>query len=229
MEVMSRGGSAELVRIAGRPDRWRRPRLRRRSAVERAARRLPIGRFQVRATRATISDCPIKAVWRPLRTDIAILPPLPGDPANLLRLHIECICQLQHLGRTTAIAEQTVTFTGPTTAVASNTSTYTAANGDQLFATWSGTSVSDGPLVTFSGPERYVGGTGFSRRHSGRHVAGSPARGPHARSLDRDFPPAQDDFTPRRAGSARRWIGLMRVPGSADRRAILFEHRGEHP
>ena len=93
-------------------------------------------------------------------TDITILQPLPGDPANLLRLHIEYICQLQHLGRTTAIAEQTVTFTGPTTAIASNTTTYTAANGDQLFATWNGTSVSDGPLVTFSGPEQYVGGTG---------------------------------------------------------------------
>ena len=93
-------------------------------------------------------------------TDITILPPLPGDPVNLLRLHIQDICQLQHLGRTTAIAEQTVTFTGPTMAIASNTTTYTAANGDQLFATWNGTSVSDGPLVTFSGPERYVGGTG---------------------------------------------------------------------
>ena len=103
-------------------------------------------------------------------TDITILPPLPGDPANLLRLHIECICQLHHLGQTTAIAEQTVTFTGPTTAIASNRTTYTAANGDQLFATWSGTSVSDGPLVTFSGPEQYVGGTG---RFSG--VTGSSA------------------------------------------------------
>ena len=93
-------------------------------------------------------------------TDITILPPVAGDPPELLRLHIEYVCQLQHLGRTTASAEQTVTFTGPTTAIASNTTTYTAANGDQLFSTWSGTSVSDGPLVTFTGPERYVGGTG---------------------------------------------------------------------
>jgi hypothetical protein len=86
--------------------------------------------------------------------------PLAGDPPNLFRLHIEYVCQLQHLGRTTAIAEQIVTFTGPTTAIASNTTTYTAANGDQLFASWTGTSVNDGPLVTFSGTELYAGGTG---------------------------------------------------------------------
>ena len=107
-------------------------------------------------------------------TDIAILPPLPGDPANLLRLHIEYNCQLQHLGRTTAIAEQTVTFTGPTTAIASNTTTYTAANGDQLFATWSGTSVTEGQLVTFSGPERYLGGTGrFSGATGSSEITGT--------------------------------------------------------
>jgi hypothetical protein len=62
--------------------------------------------------------------------------------------------------RRTAIAEQIVTFTGPTTAIPSNTTTYTAANGDQLFASWTGTSVSDGPLVTFSGTELYARGTG---------------------------------------------------------------------
>jgi hypothetical protein len=93
-------------------------------------------------------------------TDITILQPLVGDPPNLLRLHIEYVCQLQHLGRTTAIAEQIVTFTGPATAIASNTTMYTAANGDQLFASWSGTSTNDGPAVTFSGLELYVGGTG---------------------------------------------------------------------
>ena len=93
-------------------------------------------------------------------TDITILPPLPGDPPNLQRLHIEYVCQLRHLGRTTAINEQTVTFTGPTTGISSNTTTYTAANGDQLFSSWTGTVVVDGPLVTFRGPEVYAGGTG---------------------------------------------------------------------
>ena len=40
-----------------------------------------------------------------------------GDPPNYLRLRIEYICQLQHLGRTTAVATQLVIFTGPTTAI----------------------------------------------------------------------------------------------------------------
>jgi len=93
-------------------------------------------------------------------TTITFLSPLPGDPPNLLRLHIDYVCQLQHLGRTTASAEQIVIFTSPTTTTASNTTTYTAANGDQLFAHWTGTSTSSGPVITFSGPETYAGGTG---------------------------------------------------------------------
>jgi len=93
-------------------------------------------------------------------TDIAISPPLAGDAPNVLRLHIEYVCQLAHLGRTTAIAEQIVTFTGATTAIASNTTTYTAANGDQLFVTWTGTATANGPDNTFSGPETITGGTG---------------------------------------------------------------------
>jgi hypothetical protein len=93
-------------------------------------------------------------------TAISFLSPLPGDPPNQLRLHIDYVCQLQHLGRTTATAEQIVIFTSPTTTTASNTTTYTAANGDQLFAHWTGTSTSSGPVITFSGPETYAGGTG---------------------------------------------------------------------
>jgi hypothetical protein len=93
-------------------------------------------------------------------TAITFLSPLPGDPPNLLRLHIDYVCQLQHLGRTTGSAEQIVIFTSPTTTTASNTTTYTAANGDHLFAHWTGTSTSSGPDITFSGPEIYAGGTG---------------------------------------------------------------------
>jgi hypothetical protein len=113
------------------------------------------------------------------RCDTAItFQPLAGDPPNLLRLHIEYVCQLQHLGRTTAIAEQIVTFTGPTTAVASNTTKYTAANGDQLFASWTGTSVSDGPLVKFSGTELYAGGTGrFEGATGSSLISGSASFG----------------------------------------------------
>jgi hypothetical protein len=53
-----------------------------------------------------------------------------------------------------------VIFTSATTATASNTTTYTAANGDQLFAEWTGTSTSVGPAITFSGLQTYAGGTG---------------------------------------------------------------------
>jgi hypothetical protein len=115
---------------------------------------------------------------RPFRggcdTRLTVLPPLPGDLPNVLRLHIEYDCQLTHLGKSTAVAEQVVTFTGPTTAIASNTTVYTAANGDQLFATWSGTSTTVGADVTFSGPETYTGGTGrFAGASGSSWIAGT--------------------------------------------------------
>ena len=96
-------------------------------------------------------------------TTITPLAPLPGDPENLLRLHIDYVCHLSHLGRTTASNEQTVTITGPTTGISENRTTYTAANGDRLFSTWSGTATFSGPGgtdVAFSGPETYIDGTG---------------------------------------------------------------------
>ena len=126
------------------------------------------------ASTTAVAASPIRPFGGRCDTFITILQPLAGDPPNLLRLHIEYLCQLQHLGRTTAIAEQIVTFTGPTTAIASNTTTYTAANGDQLFASWTGTSVNDGPLVTFSGPELYTGGTGrFAGVSGSSSISGS--------------------------------------------------------
>ena len=97
-------------------------------------------------------------------TDISISPPVAGDAPNVLRLRIEYVCQLAHLGRTTAVAEQIVTFTSLTTAIASNTTIYTAANGDHLFVTWTGTASSSGADNTFSGPETITGGT---RRFAG--------------------------------------------------------------
>lgn len=93
-------------------------------------------------------------------TDIAISPPLLGDAPNVLRLRILYVCQVTHLGRATATTEQIVIFTSATTAVASSTGTYTAANGDQLFVTWTGTATSNGPDNAFSGTETFTGGTG---------------------------------------------------------------------
>jgi hypothetical protein len=90
-------------------------------------------------------------------TGFTISAPLAGDAPTIRRLHIEYVCQLKHLGRTTAVAEQIVSLTSP---VAFNTTIYTAANGDQLFVTWTGTSQANGPAVTFSGPETITGGTG---------------------------------------------------------------------
>jgi len=92
-------------------------------------------------------------------TDLTISPPVAGDAPNVLRLHIEYVCQLAHLGRTTAIAEQIVVQGAPLS-TASNTTVYTGANGDQLFVTWTGTASSSGPDATFSGPETITGGTG---------------------------------------------------------------------
>jgi hypothetical protein len=107
-------------------------------------------------------------------TEITFLTALAGDPSNLLRLRINYVCQLRHLGRTVATAEQIVIFTSPTTATASNTTTYTAANGDQLFSQWTGTSTNSGPDVTFSGPETYVGGTGrFTGASGSASIAGT--------------------------------------------------------
>ena len=112
------------------------------------------------SAKAALAASPVRPFGGTCETDIAILPPVPSDPPNVLRIHIESLCQLKHLGRSTAITEQIVVFTGPTTAIASNSTTYTAANGDQLFATWTGTSTSVGADITFSGPETYTGGTG---------------------------------------------------------------------
>ena len=107
-------------------------------------------------------------------TALTALSPLPNDGPNVLRLRIDYDCQLLHLGRTTAVAQQTVIFTGPTTAIAWNSTTYTAANGDRLFATWSGTSTSTGADVVFSGRELYSGGTGrFSAASGSAWIAGT--------------------------------------------------------
>jgi len=59
-----------------------------------------------------------------------------------------------------------------------------------------------------------------------RDLAG---RGSHAGALEGDLPAAQHHFARRGARPARRPIGLVRIPRSADGGAIFFEHRGEYP
>jgi hypothetical protein len=88
------------------------------------------------------------------------LPAEPGQPANVRHLHIDEVCQLMHLGRTIGSAEETVTVTA-TGPVFTNSTTYTAANGDQLFVTFSGSGTPpQNGVVTFSGTETVTGGTG---------------------------------------------------------------------
>ncbi len=91
-----------------------------------------------------------------------------------MRLNIAYTCHLQHLGRVTGVADQLVIFTGPTTVLASNQTTYMAANGDQLFASWTGTGDIEGLVVTFTGPETYTGGTGrFAGASGSSWIAGT--------------------------------------------------------
>jgi len=92
---------------------------------------------------------------------VAVLSPLPGQPANVVRRQAEWLCQLQHLGRTTVTATEagTATPSGPTLIGAA---IYTAANGDQLFTTYSGTATfpNQNGIVTVSATETVTGGTG---------------------------------------------------------------------
>jgi hypothetical protein len=87
----------------------------------------------------------------------------PGDPVQ--RLHIDGVCQVRPLGRTTLSAEQTVTPAmgpdGPFLAI-STMVTYTTPNGDQVFATFEGTGTlpNESGIVCFSGTETFTGGTG---------------------------------------------------------------------
>ena len=90
-----------------------------------------------------------------------VLAPLPGQPANVTRRQTEYVCQLRHLGRTTVISTEAGTA-GPSGSAVAGTTIYTAANGDQLFTTFSGTATFPNPsgIVAFSGAETVTGGTG---------------------------------------------------------------------
>jgi hypothetical protein len=81
-----------------------------------------------------------------------------GVPGLLLTF--EATCRLTHLGLTHATATQQVLFTGPSEVTISNTTTYVAANGDTLNATFTGAGTQVGLAATFSGTQRFTGGTG---------------------------------------------------------------------
>jgi hypothetical protein len=90
-----------------------------------------------------------------------VLPPLAGQPANVVRRRTEWVCQLQHLGRTTATASETGTAMAGGSSV-TGTATFSAANGDQLVTTFGGmaTFPDQNGVVTFNGTDTVTGGTG---------------------------------------------------------------------
>ena len=90
-----------------------------------------------------------------------VLPPLAGQPANVVRRRTEWACQLQHLGRTTASATETGTAMASGSSV-TGTAVFTAANGDQLVTTFSGmaTFPDQNGILTFDGTDIVTGGTG---------------------------------------------------------------------
>jgi hypothetical protein len=94
------------------------------------------------------------------RTTIELLPPAPGQAPNVQEIRIALDCNLRHLGRVSGVSLQSIIFTGPTSYLLSATTVYTAANGHELHTSFAGAGILDQDIVTFSGTESYVGGTG---------------------------------------------------------------------
>ena len=117
----------------------------------------------------TIVASPAAAAAQPARpyqgSCSTVIVPL-TDPGPVQQLRIDYSCTLAHLGRTSAVANQTVTFAGQSGGSAMllvhNTTTYTAANGDQLLATFRGTATLDLATgeVAYTGVELFNGGSG---------------------------------------------------------------------
>ena len=105
-------------------------------------------------------------------------PPTPGVP-QLLSITYDCT--LAHLGRTTAVVQQVVSFAGagPSGVLLSlaNTTTYTAANGDQLIASFQGSALLDPQTgeVSFVGIESFNGGSGRFLNATGSTQLGGTA------------------------------------------------------
>lgn len=84
-------------------------------------------------------------------------------------------CRYGHLGRTTCVAQQTVFPNLDGTLAIDNEGVCTAANGDELYTSFSGTGVptEEGEIV-FSGIETYAGGTGrFAEATGAASLSGS--------------------------------------------------------
>ena len=78
---------------------------------------------------------------------------------TVLLLDMTALCNLEHLGRATAVVHQECYNDGSCV----NATTYTAANGDLLHSTWysaPGQSSTVGLQTVFAGTETFLGGTG---------------------------------------------------------------------
>lgn len=84
-------------------------------------------------------------------------------------------CRYGHLGRTTCVAQQTVIPNADGTLAIDNTGVCTAANGDELWTSFSGSGVPTSPVdIVFSGIEAYEGGTGrFASANGAASLSGS--------------------------------------------------------
>ena len=104
-----------------------------------------------------------------------VLPPVTGQPPNVVRFEQDLVCRLTHLGLTTGSTLEIATFTA-TGPVFVTTITYTAANGDQLFTVQNGTGTppDQNGIISFTGTETVSGGTGRFADASGSFLfAGS--------------------------------------------------------
>ena len=76
---------------------------------------------------------------------------------------IASVCQMRGIGRVTGVTQQILDFSqiAVTGLIGiSNTSVYPTPNGDQLFATFTGTGTQAGPDIALDGVETITGGTG---------------------------------------------------------------------
>jgi hypothetical protein len=121
---------------------------------------------------------------RPIKgsCDVVITPET--DPGVFpVIMAFDMACHLSHLGVTTASTEESiVTPAGPPVGTvvpitqSLTLTVYTAANGDQLFSTYTGTGTNDfaSGAATFEGTETYLGGTGRFVGATGQaHIVGT--------------------------------------------------------